>query len=461
MNARDFGRFRPCRQSNNHLLGIVFAHLSNMNVCRSSVLLACLATLLPGVSARATTVGGFSVHGSLSATASYSDRFSYLGDTAGQFSLNLVDIILNSTHRFENGIRVGAQVYGFKLGDYKDLTLDFAGLDYAFNRNVGFRIGRNKLPHGLYNDSQDLDVIRTFASLPFSFYPRSLRAIDASFDGVSLYGVVGLGRIGSVDYQLYAGAKEALSGSDVPLLQGISRSLPKFHHWNFGQGVRGASVFWNLPVEGLRAGYSVQQLPKTKLNGSVGRTSTLRGGDLAITGMVDAMLGRGAWDYSGYFAGTPATVTDMDILFRTASAEYTTGRWTIAAEYKLLDQLHGTTTIPALARLGESPTSPYANHLEYYYGMISYQATSRLGLGYYYAGNNDSRNGSAASRANPSNFSKDHCPALSYSLSRWCVVKAEYHFLDGFTPIGLTNDPLPTATDSKWRYLVLKTTVSF
>ncbi len=411
------------------------------------------------LTSRATDVGGLAIHGTVSATASSSDNVSYLGDTKDTLSLNIVDLILNGTHRFDNGLRVGAQIYAFKLGDYRNVTLDFANLDYSFNQSIGVRLGRNKLPHGLYNDSQDLDAIRTFASLPFSFYPRSLRAIDAAFDGVSLYGTLGLSRAGSLDYQIYAGAKEAISGSDNPLLRGLSGGLPKFDHWTFDQGVQGAAIFWNLPVDSLKIGYSVQRLPQTHLSGALGTTATLSGGDLALTQMVDSMLGAGAWDYSGMFAGTPVDITGMDILFRTLSAEYTSGRWVIAAEYKLLDELHGTNTIPALGLLGEPAVSSYSNSLEYYYGMVTYQATDEVGLGYYYAQNSDDRKGSST---NPNNYSKDHCVAISYNLSKWCILKAEYHFLDGFTPLGLSGDAKPANTrDSKWHYLVLKTTVSF
>jgi hypothetical protein len=84
------------------------------------------AMLACGLSVQAATFDSIDVHGSISATASYSNKYGFMGDTADNLDLNLVDIILNSTHRFENGLRVGGQIYAFKLGGYKDLTLDFA-----------------------------------------------------------------------------------------------------------------------------------------------------------------------------------------------------------------------------------------------------------------------------------------------------------------------------------------------
>jgi hypothetical protein len=426
--------------------------------------LLCPAMLACGLSVQAATLDSLDVHGSISATASYSDKYGFMGDTADNLDVNLIDIILNSTHRFENGLRIGGQIYAFKLGSYKDLTLDFASADYSFNQRFGVRVGRNKLPHGLYNDSQDLDAIRTFASLPFSFYPRSLRVIDASFDGLTLYGTFDLGQAGSLDYQLFAGAKETIKGADTPLLRGVSYSLIKFNEWKLGHGINGVSLFWNLPVEGLKLGYSLQQGPKTRMQGVLGATNVLHGQDLALAGLVDTMLGAGTWDYSGMFAGTPAGVNNVDVLFRTISAEYTHGRWIFAGEYKLVDQLHGLTSVPALALLGQPTSSPYTNNLLYYYGSISFEASDRIGLGYYYAQNSDKRQGTAAEKALPENFSKDHCFAISYKVTKWCVAKAEYHFMDGLTPLTLSGDRNDVSTitgSSRWNYLVLKTTVSF
>jgi|GEM_PF-1058150 len=422
------------------------------------------AMLACGLSVQAATFDSIDVHGSISATASYSNKYGFMGDTADNLDLNLVDIILNSTHRFENGLRVGGQIYAFKLGGYKDLTLDFASADYSFNQHFGVRVGRNKLPHGLYNDSQDLDAIRTFASLPFSFYPRSLRAIDASFDGLTLYGTFDIGRAGSLDYQVFAGAKENIKGADTPLLRGVSYSLIKFNEWDLGHGINGLSLFWNLPVEGLKLGYSLQQVPKTRMRGVLGATDVLSGNDLALAGLVDTMLGTGAWDYSGMFAGTTAGVSNVDVLFRTISGEYTYGRWIFAGEYKLIDQLHGVASVPALALLGQPPTSPYSNHLQYYYGSVSYEASDRIGLGYYYAYNCDSRQGTSAQKNLPENYSKDHCFAVSYKVTKWCVAKAEYHLMDGLTPLtiaGDRGDVSSITSGSRWSYLVLKTTVSF
>jgi hypothetical protein len=429
---------------------------------KTLIVVACLAPVFTGPAGHAANVGGIAIHGSLSATASESSVLNALGDTKDKLNLNLIDIILNSTHRFDNGLRIGGQVFAYKLGGYKDLTLDFASADYSFSRQFGVRVGRNKLPHGLYNDSQDLDAVRTFASLPLAFYPRTLRATVAALDGVSLYGNLGLGRAGGLDYQVFAGAKEAISGADHPIMRSNSYGLTKASKWTFGDGAHGASVFWNPPVDGLKVGYSILRMLNSKITAVLGSTATLTGTDLALPNAVDAMMGRGTWDNSGLFAGTPANVSGYDVSFRTYSAEYSTGKWVFAAEYALLDLLHGTATIPALARLGRPTASPTSNGFERYYGQVTREATAKLGFGYYYSFVQAQRFATAAVRGQPGNSNKDHAVAASYNLTKWCVVKAEYHLMDGYVLAFLAGAPKPAATESsKWHHVVLKTTISF
>jgi hypothetical protein len=51
----------------------------------------------------ASDMGGVAIHGSVSATASYSPDYNYLGDTKDSLDLNQTELILNGTKRFDNG----------------------------------------------------------------------------------------------------------------------------------------------------------------------------------------------------------------------------------------------------------------------------------------------------------------------------------------------------------------------
>lgn len=358
---------------------------------------AALLGLCLAASTQAADMGGVAIHGSVSATASYSPDYNYLGDTKDSLDLNQTELILNGTKRFDNGIKIAAQIYAYELAGYDDIAVDFANLDYSFRQELGVRVGRNKLPVGLYNEVQDLDQVRTFASLPLNFYPRTMRAINASYDGAALYGNLSTGKAGSFDYQTYAGYGQHLD-EDMPLMRGFqSDSL-------YADRVYGASLFWNTPAEGLRVGYSYQHLPK-----------------------IDQGLG--------------VAKGDIDYEAQVFSAEYSVGKWVFATEYKLINIDVDITNLPV-------PTE----HIEEReaYAQVTYQLTEKVGLGAYYA-HSDYDTGT----------DQDTAFAVAYSVQPWWLVKAEVHLMDGINKLGQAGDLNPGATDDTWTYFVLKTTVSF
>jgi hypothetical protein len=427
---------------------------------RSPLVLASILAVLaccPAVSA--TTLRSINIRGSVSVTASQSDEYNYLGQTRDRLDLNLVDAILNGSRLFDSGLRAGGQVYAYKIGDYSDVMIDWANLSYSFATAFGVRLGRNRAPLGLYNDSQDLDSVRTFASLPISFYPRTFRAITASVDGVVLFGSASLGKGGSLDYQAYGGAKESVPG-DAPFVAGTG-NLAHFEKWEISKGAFGGTLFWNLPVDGLRLGYSYMELPKNNLPGKLALRSEMRGWAVPVAGMVDRFMGPGTWDKSGLFAGTPSSTIDMRVQFRVISAEYQRGNWLFAAEHKLVDTTKGSAVTPAFALVRMPTQTPYVLYVEDYYGMVTYQATKRLGLGLYYCYENAERHNPAAS-SDPAKRTKDWAGAVSYAVNKWWIVKGELHRFDGRSFInGAGDDNRANGTAAKWNYLVIKTTFSF
>ncbi len=429
----------------------------NIPLSRNLVRLLTLVPALCCIELRAIDAGGIDVHGSISATASYSDTYNYLGDTRKTLDLNLVDVVLNGTHRFDNGLRVGAQLYAFKIGGYKDIQVDWASLDYSFTQAFGVRAGRVKLPLGLYNDTQDLDSVRTFASLPLTFYAKSFRAITASLDGVSLYGNVSLNKAGSIDYQVYGGYKQYVKG-DAPLLKG-SVNVAKYDKWKFDGPIFGGSIFWNTPIEGLRLGYSYMDATESTLPGQMAYKAEMHGYALATANMVDTALGAGTWDAS--FAGTPSSISDIKFEETVYSAEYTKGKWLLAAEYKLIDLTKGKFNAPVLARLGMPAVQAYSSFVEEYYGAVTYQATDKLGLGVYYSHENAARK-TAGSNSNPGTYTKDWAAAVSYAVTENWIVKAEVHLMNGRSQNWVAGDDNgASGTANNWTYLVLKSTFTF
>jgi hypothetical protein len=347
----------------------------------------------------AVDMGGVAIHGSLSSTASYSPEYNYIGDTKDSLDLNQTELTVNGTKRFDNGLKLAAQLYGYQLAGYKDFTVDFANADYSFRQEIGVRVGRNKLPVGLYNEVQDLDQVRVFASLPLNFYAHSGRAIGAAFDGASLYGNIPASKAGSFDYQLFVGTMPS-PNKETPLMKGIpgASSLDL-------NTVYGGSLVWNAPVDGLRFGYSFQALPK-----------------------MDLIIG-------------PA-ITEIDYQTHVVSIEYTRGKWTAVTEYKHTASTNTVTNFPV---------PPSTSHEDHAYAQLTYQATDKLGLGVYYCYSDYETKG----------VDKDTAFAASYALQPWWLVKAEFHFMDGINNLGNAGDSNPGASDKTWSYLVLKTTLSF
>lgn len=360
--------------------------------------LAVLAIACSALSAHAVDVGGIAIHGSLSTTASYSPEYNYIGDTKDSLDLNQTELIVNGTKRFDNGIKLAAQLYAYELAGYEDMTVDFANIDYSFRQEIGVRVGRNKLPSGLYNEVQDIDQVRVFASLPLNFYPRAARAFGASYDGAALYGNIPAGKSGSFDYQVYVGMMQPLDES-MPFMKGLGSSKLDI------QNVYGASLVWNTPVEGLRAGYTIQGAPK-----------------------IDSTTG-------------PA-VSEIGYKAHVASLEYTRGKWTATTEYK-----HTSVDVEVI-NFPVPPSSSEENHV---YVQLAYQATDKVGLGVYYAYSDYETTG----------VDKDIAFAATYAIQPWWLVKGEVHLMDGINNLGSSGDLNPGATDETWTYFVLKTTLSF
>jgi len=410
------------------------------------------ATLSVGAIVEYSIASPIVIHGSVSATEAYSDKYNFLGHNDGKFDLIQREMTLNGAYRFENGLRTSAQLYAYDFQGYRDLTIDFANVDYSVVPEFGVRAGRNKVMHGFYNDVQDLDQVRVFASLPLAFYPRAFRALRSGSDGLSFYGSVSTPKAGSFDYTLSAGYAPSI-GRDAPFarsLAGMTRVQSMKGNWLYG-----ASLVWNTPVDGLRVGYSFSFLPEIKMEQTIDTRAGLaaRAIDAPPAVMVDAMMGPGAWDNSGLFAGTSAWSSNR-LKGHVFSAEYTIGEWIATVEYSHADQLLEM-SMPALG-----PNMSLKVYQDDVYGQLTYQVTKRIGLGVYYAfSDSDPKN----TDPRPSKYTtmKDAAAAVSYAVTPWWLVKAEVHAIDGLMLVGRAGEINRTIDDPRFTVFMLKTTLSF
>lgn len=359
--------------------------------------------------------GGFASQGFLANTGNND----YLGDTSeGTFDFR--EYAANASWS-KGKFRVGAQAFGQKLGAYGEdkIKLDWAVVDYQPAQWLGVRVGRVKMPRGLYNEALDLDSLRPFVLLPQSVYDARLRDFNAAFNGAMIYGNVSLKRFGTVDYRVFYG--------DIPMStdSGASDYLNTgFVAENISIGmdsVRGGSVFWNTPVSGLRAGYSYSEFSKLATK----RRFTFGTRTLNYSKTADA--------YKRHLV----------------SLEYTTGNWVFATEA-------GRETSDFLV-VGFGPNMIRTAKIDYAYISASRRVNAWLELGTYVSYSQDRQ------ATNPLLRQADYALSAKFDLNERLTFKLEGHRMNGAGKIFDTAArPQPLATlDKSWGMLAAKMTFSF
>jgi hypothetical protein len=328
-------------------------------------------------------------------------------------SFEFTEVGLNVTAPMTDRLRVGMQLFARDLGpigNYKP-SVDWAYLDYRWRDWLGVRAGRVKLPFGLYNDTSDVDAARTPILLPQSVYPIQNRDFLLAQTGVELYGFVDLGAPGALDYRLYGGTI-FLEVPDQPAspIAVLDLSIPY---------VAGARVLWETPVDGLRAGASLQGLRlETEL----------------------------------LFPPGPDPVSvDIPAVLWVASAEYQKQDLLVAAEYSRWHvdvESSDPMVFPEMATISERG-----------YGLVSYAITPWLHPAAYYS----IIYPDVDDRAGPE--SKQHDAALSvrFDLNFYWLLKLEAHYMHGTA--GLSEElndgrPREELTDD-WLVFLAKTTAYF
>jgi hypothetical protein len=193
------------------------------------------------------------VHGFVSQGFIISTRNNYLAKSKGG-SVEFSEVGINFTQQLLPDLRVGVQLFSRDLGPLGnyDVKADWFYLDYRVADWLGFRAGRIKLPFGLYNEINDVDSARVPILLPQSVYPTENRDYLLAQTGGELYGRLGAGQAGALDYRLYGG---------TILLETVQRPGSPVLFLDLGVPyVFGGRLLWEAPLDGLRVGGSVQAL---------------------------------------------------------------------------------------------------------------------------------------------------------------------------------------------------------
>jgi hypothetical protein len=376
----------------------------------SAVVIVSLATASIGVEALA-QAPELEVHGFASQGFILTTDNNYLAESEqGSFELSEVGVNLTAplTDRLRTGVQLFARDLG-PIGDYR-ATVDWFYLDYRWRDWLGLRAGRVKIPFGLYNDIADVDAAHSVVLLPQSLYRAGNRDFLLAQTGAELYGYRELGDAGALDYRLYSGTI-FLDIDDQPGSPfEIARLTIPY--------VAGGRLMWETPVEGLRAGGSLQALRLES--------------DLLVD--MNPM---------------PISV-DIPAVLWVGSVEYLWRDWLLAAEYSRWHtdiESSDPTLFPE-----ESTVSERA------YAMATYRVNPWFQASAYYSllyPDVDDRSGREAQQ-------HDVSVTARFDINLHWLVKLEAHYMHGTADLSqsLNGAPLEDLA-ADWGVLLAKTTVYF
>jgi hypothetical protein len=378
------------------------------------------------------------VHGFVSQGFIYTNDNNWLTMNTSQGSAAFTDFGLNVSSHLTDKLLVGAQVYDRNLGQLGQYhpSLDWAVADYRFKSWFGVRGGKVKTTLGLYNDTQDLDFLHTFALLPQSIYPTDLRDATIAHVGGDIYGNISFKhRLGDFSYTAYVGHRSDSIYSGYPYY------LSSFggHIESFGGLQYGADLRWNTPLKGLLIGAS-------RMNED-------------ITGKGSAIdpfnPGAGLVPYS------ESSKADWTNQFY---GEYTAGRFRIDSEYRRYWRNQ---------ELFSGTSESFAD-VRGWYISGAYRICKRLQIGSYYSHYTISNVVTGALSAFyppatdtglPTNHDYDKVVTGRVDLNRFWNLKIEGHFMNGYGsgpyPNGFYTQVNPQGFKPQTNALVVRTSFSF
>jgi len=155
-------------------------------------------------------LGGIDVHGFISQGYMESSDNNYLANNSSDGTFGFNEMGINFSKQLTDKLRIGLQIFSRDLGAIgnNDIVLDWAFADYRWKDWLGLRVGRIKAPHGLYNETRDIDMLRTSIFLPQSVYTELNRDTMVAINGLGVYGNVTAGMAGGFSYYLLGGTMD-------------------------------------------------------------------------------------------------------------------------------------------------------------------------------------------------------------------------------------------------------------
>ncbi len=376
-------------------------------------------------SAIAYEVEGVDIHGFISQGFLRSNDYNYLSNKSKDGSLEYNEMGINFSRQLNDKLRIGVQLFSRDIGNAANnkITLDWAYADYRYKDWLGLRVGKIKLPMGLHNETRDMDMLRTPIVLPQGIYMDIVRDNLIATSGAGIYGHYEFSGFGDINYQLIIGVLPTDSeGGVVKYLNDASQSsFNGVINGDLGADTSFAgALWWETPLEGLRAGYSYFHSPSD--------------GPLLIAGVIQ-------------------TTWEMVNVYHILSAEYTWDKLVLAAEY--MERATESHIIPVGVRRKTTSQS--------YYVSASYAFNDLFTLGAYYSilyFNKDDKDGNTLPVKHKA-WEKDLALTLRFDINSYWVFKIEGHVVDGIANVLTVDNPDNDFTEPDFIYGAAKMSFNF
>ncbi|HEV2694322.1 MAG TPA: hypothetical protein VG347_15620 [Verrucomicrobiae bacterium] len=369
---------------------------------------------------------GFASQGFLDSTG-----YNYLADNSKRGSFKFSEAAVNASMNPFPRTHIAVQGFLFDVGNVGEYypALDYASVDYTFCDQFGIRAGRIRRPEGIYNSIQDIDLARTSVLLPQGMYDARWRDFTGSIDGGSIFGNFDLRKAGNISYEIYGGQVNISGdGGIARLLQDSLRNAPTQYLGVNGFPEVGMQVWYNTPVDGLRAGFAIYDALGFSYDYNVNVPPQFGGGS------------------------NHSVIEAMEEHY---SLEYVVKSWTFQAEYKYSayqnhDEVNGVI----------GPTTHTGTDV--WYVGASYRFNKWFEAGTYYTedyANVDDRDGGSTTPKSDA-YQKDLALSLRFDPKPWWVLKVEGHYIQG-TALLADNAHNPVRNNNGWFMLAVKSTFSF
>ncbi len=454
---------------------------------KRKILTYLLILCFSAVASYAEDFGSVEIHGLLAQGFMQSSDNDFLAKTSdGTFEFN--EMAINFNTELTDELRIGMQFFARDLGDLgnDEVIVDWVFADYRYKSWLGVRVGKMKSPFGLYNETRDVDMLRTSILLPQGVYNEGWRDSLASIKGTGLYGYVPLSYFGGLSYNIQTGVKDinpdggigkfAMDQGDLTVTS-VDRDIAYI-----------SAVTWETPLEGLRFGATYTKVPSELLvttnEGPLWKKRSIVAGikgtnpgmsTEVATVAADTMIAGAGGDidavYTASFHGTAADLVGINLAFplngkySVYSAEYVWNDLTLAYEYALQTVKYNLTSSTLGAIVPDTSLDVVG-----WYGSASYRFTELFELGLYYSefypDADDKRGTTLVSLGYPkeAGHSRDWCLSTRFDINEYWVIKAEGHMIDGLA-VMFMKDQKTTATgydvDDEWFLGAVKISYSF